>query len=108
VRIIERFEDPHPPNSRVREQFPRLADMATERGCVIDRRDADDERTRRRDGRIVDELKPFDQLACEDGGQVLNTNGVEPLEESLRSQHLGHRLERVQRHRHQDPLRVGA
>ena len=60
-----------------------------------------------RGGGIPNKIEPFDELACEHRGQILDTDGVEPLEEGSGPQQLGDRFAGFQRDRHQHALGVG-
>ena len=56
---------------------------------------------------IPNKIEPLDELACEHRGQILDTDGVEPLDEGSGPQQLGDRFAGFQRDRHQHALGVG-
>ena len=81
VRIVEGLEYPQSPTSCLHERVPYLANVGAKRGHVVYHHDAHDDDAGRSRGGILDEVEPFDELAREDSGQVLDADGVEPFEE---------------------------
>jgi hypothetical protein len=81
--------------------------VGTKRGRIIDDHDAGDDGSKRCGSGIPDEIELLDELAGEYRGQVLDPDGVEPLEEDPGAQQVGDRFAGLERYRHQNALGIG-
>ena len=104
--VVERLEDPDGSNTGGGESGQPVVDALDQGRHILDRGDRPDDHPRRGPLGRLGQGDLVHRLPREDGGDVVEPDGVEPVEEDPRAQHLEDGLLAAQRDRHHDAARI--